>query len=755
MKILRVLLLFVLCCASHTQGIYAQSHVRWTAMGHDSPLSGMKYAPNGKYFVTCALEDPHVIVWDGITGKYLFHFNAPAQAISLAISPDSRIIAIGTANSVVLFDVAARTSKVIRDSATLIVEALTFSPGGDTLGWVSSDSDNYFQGGSYTVLQDLVTGLRSVIPTHTKSYNYEGSFFSRTVGKTVVFSRKLQHVAICINDSTFVYSTLQGILECAIHHAYLGMSNADRVAFFHGGDSLLTPADDLPNSVSSIAIVDVASGRIARQIPESFTTHLHQLEYLGEDTIAGVTASKIELIPISSWDTTHTLPLVPPHSIYIPYAGVGLTVALSPERNYTLETDPLWFSGILEDDPYGVPGSIIRVHDGDTSNALTINGVDHLITAAKFAPQGDRIAVGSNALSILSRDGVVTHYVGNPVGSLDYNPDGSKLAWTTYDYGTNSFGFTQIANANSYVVEHQSQGKYGYQIGDPYSQLSFSPTDSEVAIGYVIYKYDTGTVNGYHIWPNWSRSNCYSPDGKYLYYTDSAQYDILDAHSGKEIGSGRTRSPYCAALSITHDGKKLVGGFQDGMVEIFNTANNRPITRFLAHTGGVGGVKFSPDDRYIISAGADSTIKIWDTITYSLVATIRGFDVYTGVEISHDSKDILGITRNALIDYDSLPAGLSVSPTDNIAASFTLEQNYPNPVHSSSVIEYSLPERMHVSLRIFDELGRTVAELFDGNVAAGQHSLSLNNSRLNLYQGVYYYELSTPVCVKARMLQVW
>lgn len=119
MKILTVLLYIIFSCASlHTQ-LYAQSHVRWTAMGHDSPVSGMQYAPNGKYFVTCALEDPHVIVWDGITGRYLFHFDVAGWATSLAISPDSRTIVVGTSEMVSLFDFATHTSQIIRDPSGL------------------------------------------------------------------------------------------------------------------------------------------------------------------------------------------------------------------------------------------------------------------------------------------------------------------------------------------------------------------------------------------------------------------------------------------------------------------------------------------------------------------------------------------------------------------------------------------------------------------------------------------------------------
>ena len=63
----------------------------------------------------------------------------------------------------------------------------------------------------------------------------------------------------------------------------------------------------------------------------------------------------------------------------------------------------------------------------------------------------------------------------------------------------------------------------------------------------------------------------------------------------------------------------------------------------------------------------------------------------------------------------------------------------PNPFNSSTRISLSLPNNQHVTLKVYDLLGREVACLVDEVVTAGTHSLLLNASHLS--SGVYIYRL--------------
>ena len=64
--------------------------------------------------------------------------------------------------------------------------------------------------------------------------------------------------------------------------------------------------------------------------------------------------------------------------------------------------------------------------------------------------------------------------------------------------------------------------------------------------------------------------------------------------------------------------------------------------------------------------------------------------------------------------------------------------NFPNPVHSSSTISFSIPSA-YINLTLLDSQGRVIRKLAEGNYPAGHHSVVFN--RDGLPGGSYYYVL--------------
>jgi hypothetical protein len=91
-------------------------------------------------------------------------------------------------------------------------------------------------------------------------------------------------------------------------------------------------------------------------------------------------------------------------------------------------------------------------------------------------------------------------------------------------------------------------------------------------------------------------------------------------------------------------------------------------------------------------------------------------------------------------------------PDGSIPSAFALHQNYPNPFNPSTVITFDLPIPAHVSLRIFDVLGREVANLASERRTPGRHQLTWDAS--GVASGVYFYRFETGDFSRTRTLTV-
>ena len=78
---------------------------------------------------------------------------------------------------------------------------------------------------------------------------------------------------------------------------------------------------------------------------------------------------------------------------------------------------------------------------------------------------------------------------------------------------------------------------------------------------------------------------------------------------------------------------------------------------------------------------------------------------------------------------------------DAVPSGFALEQNYPNPFNPSTAIRFNVVKGSHVTLTVFDILGREVATLVNQSMTPGSYSVEFNAGRFA--SGVYIYRLAT------------
>jgi hypothetical protein len=74
-----------------------------------------------------------------------------------------------------------------------------------------------------------------------------------------------------------------------------------------------------------------------------------------------------------------------------------------------------------------------------------------------------------------------------------------------------------------------------------------------------------------------------------------------------------------------------------------------------------------------------------------------------------------------------------------VPSNFVLEQNFPNPFNPTTVIRFQIPSRSHVTLSIFDAMGRTVAELLNQELTPGNYQ---KEWRADVASGTYFCRMN-------------
>jgi len=86
---------------------------------------------------------------------------------------------------------------------------------------------------------------------------------------------------------------------------------------------------------------------------------------------------------------------------------------------------------------------------------------------------------------------------------------------------------------------------------------------------------------------------------------------------------------------------------------------------------------------------------------------------------------------------------------------FALYQNYPNPFNPVTTIRYKLPEQTHVTIVIYNMLGRTLRQLVNNTQEAGYKSVvwnSKDDSGKPVSAGIYLYQIRADGYTQSRKM---
>lgn len=182
--------------------------------------------------------------------------------------------------------------------------------------------------------------------------------------------------------------------------------------------------------------------------------------------------------------------------------------------------------------------------------------------------------------------------------------------------------------------------------------------DVETGVGIHTFKGHSSDIN----------SIDFSPEGKYVVTgSNDSTAKLWDISTGKEIRSFKGHSPFYTTSDKTEsvckiydarfspDGKYVVTAGSDKTARLWDVRTGKEIQTFSGHSLPVKSVEFSPDGNYIVTGSNDGTIKMWDVKTGKEISSMEVVGSYyiNSVSVSPDGKYIaVGIESSTIYIKD-------------------------------------------------------------------------------------------------------
>jgi len=143
-------------------------------------------------------------------------------------------------------------------------------------------------------------------------------------------------------------------------------------------------------------------------------------------------------------------------------------------------------------------------------------------------------------------------------------------------------------------------------------------------------------------------------------------------------------------------------------------------------------------------------VLISNTVSYSMSwYTKEGYELSVELDTLKDGDTYVHFVQ---FIYPGKTPTSAVRTSRDLPSNFALAQNYPNPFNPTTVISYQLPVNSHVTLKVYDMLGREVVALVNQRQDAGSYSVRFDGSRLA--SGIYFYRLEAGNFVSVKKLVV-
>jgi WD40 repeat protein len=602
--------------------------------------SSVRYTPDGHLLAVSSSIG--IYFYDPKTAQEIRHIDTQAKVTGLAFSPDGQTLAaIVDGHKVNLYNVAngAEVRNFTGDGAG--VNAVAFSPDGKTLAYALSDLT--------VVLTDAAGG--------TDSHTLRGATNSPT---GLGFLPDGKTVAAALTDETIIlWDAISGdvlrTLSAASAIAPNGTTSDADLAVSPDGKALVAAHDE-----QELIIWDPATGQALHTMrgDKPSTTFMSVAFSPDRMTLAAGTGDLTTwLIDVKTGAKIKEFPGLGEHMVYSPegqsiamtdaYGRVRIVdaktgrdqvvldrhdsaireIALSADGRTLIAafSDYAFVSGFLK--AFSVAGGTSRDLSGvDCQSPFVLSADGRSVAVVCHPPRSGNDEVGLIEVAGGSPPRILTAQpfeTGVDLAALAFSPDGRTLALgMDRDYiGAPQIRFVSVAGGGS----RNSQAPWTI----PVASLAFSPDGKWLAQGPVemvqteggppietkVSIWDVATameILGLAGYKNSVVSLVFSPDGKTLATgnNEDGRIRVWALPGGQEIHE-LERAGFAIHLAYSPDGSLLITGTSDGKITIWDTSTWSQVATLSGHTGAVTGVAFTPDGQYIVSGSEDGTIRFW------------------------------------------------------------------------------------------------------------------------------------------------